>query len=574
MLSLVLVIVTPLISNLAFEDARYSSISFDTNGGSSISPRDIKVGDRIEIPETTKEGFTFVDWYKDDSFVKPFNLTIMPARDFKIYAKWDADLYTIHFETNGGNSITSIQGYFGDSIALPNNPTREGHTFQGWYRDSNYNNYFNLSAFPSMNMTLYAKWLVNQYTITFNTNGGDSIQSQTKNYNASLSIPTPAQVGHSFAGWFTDVGLTQTFTLTNMPAQNFTLYAKWTINQYTITFNTNGGSSVSTITGNYGDSFSSPNDPTKEGYTFNGWYANASLTQITIIPTAIPAQNLTLYAKWTINQYTITFYTNGGNTIQTQENNYNATLSIPTLTKVGHSFAGWFADVGLTQTFTLTNMPAQNLTLYAKWTINQSTITFNTNGGSAIASITGNYGDPLTPPADPTREGHNFEGWYEDRNLDYRFFFPIYFNDNSIELFAMWSPLSPQVNFDSNRLNWHQSYPRNASATILSANILSYYGKNYININYALEGSYYVGSYLVCLTCYQLKFPEQEFQNTGNRIEIEFYVNYSGQTYNYTSARFEALNAYYYVKFNAPTYGPRLTCYSQGVCSYVSRWGC
>jgi uncharacterized repeat protein (TIGR02543 family) len=173
-------LVSPLVSNLTYQDAQYSTIHFDTNGGTLISPRTYNVGDSIDIPTTSREGFTFVDWYTDDSFVKEFNLTIMPAWDLNIYAKWDANLYTINFYTNGGNSISSIQGYFGDLITLPNHPTRLGYTFQGWFRNSNFTNNFNLSTFPSMNMTLYAKWSVNQYTITFNTNGGNSIQTQTK----------------------------------------------------------------------------------------------------------------------------------------------------------------------------------------------------------------------------------------------------------------------------------------------------------------------------------------------------------------------------------------------------------
>jgi uncharacterized repeat protein (TIGR02543 family) len=301
-----------------------------------------------------------------------------------------------------------------------------------------------------MNMTLYAKWSVNQYTITFNTNGGNSIQTKTKVYNASLSIPMPTRVGHSFAGWFTDVGLTQAFTYTIMPAQNLTLYAKWAINQYTITFETNGGSSIASITGNYGDPVTAPSNPTREGYTFNGWYVDANFTQSASIPTTMPAQNLTLYAKWTINQYTITFNTNGGTSISNQTNNYNASLSIPITTLVGHSFAGWFTDVGLTQAFTLTNMPAQNLTLYAKWTINQYTITFNTNGGSNIASITGNYGDPVTAPSDPTRLEAIFAGWYADTNLTQSTIIPITIPPQNITLYAKWSINQYEITFETN----------------------------------------------------------------------------------------------------------------------------
>jgi len=508
--SLLSVTLSPLFSHIGFQDVQYSTIFFDTNGGSSISPIDIKVGDRIEIPITKKEGFTFVDWYTDDSFLKPFNFTIMPARDIRIYAKWDANLYTINFETNGGNTIPSIQGYFGDSIPLPNNPTRIGHTFQGWYTDSNYAyaNYFNLSAFPSMNLTLYAKWLINQYTITFNTNGGNSIQSQTHYYNARFLIPNPTRVGHSFAGWYTDVGLTQAFTLNNMPAQNLTLYAKWTINQYTITFHTNGGNPITNETYDYGAVLVLPT-PIRIGFSFAGWFTNVGLTQV--VPINMPAQDINFYAKWNINQYSITFETNGGNTIAIQTYFYGDTLNLPTPMKVSHTFLGWFTDFELTQesptnmppgditlyakwviyytiTFNTNNgnsipnetyyfgdtlilptplyagysfegwftdlnltqpvpesMPAQDITLFAKWTINQYTISFNTNGGTNIESIIGNFGDPVSNPTNPTKEGHTFQGWYEDVGLTIPATLFDRIPSQNITYFAKWNILTFSV---------------------------------------------------------------------------------------------------------------------------------
>jgi uncharacterized repeat protein (TIGR02543 family) len=213
------------------------------------------------------------------------------------------------------------------------------------------------------------------YVISFMTNGGSLVPPISANFNEEIEEPISNKVGYTFDGWYREQETLNEFIFDRMPASNLTLYAKWTVNQYTITFETNGGSNIASITGNYGDAVSAPNNPTKEGYTFNGWYANSNLTQSTTVPTTMPAQNLTIYAKWTINQYTITFDTNGGNAIQTQTNNYNATLNLPTPTKLGHSFAGWFTDVDLSQAAT-TTMPAQNLTIYAKWTINQYQITF------------------------------------------------------------------------------------------------------------------------------------------------------------------------------------------------------
>jgi len=210
--------------------------------------------------------------------------------------------FTVSFDSRGGSAISPL-AVLPDSNISPPIVSKEGHTLEGWYTSLNGGetledkwNFF--SDRVNFSFTLYANWIINQYTITFETNGGTSISTQTNNFNANLSIPNPTKVGHNFEGFFTDIDFTQAFIFTTMPASNLTLYAKWSINQYTITFETNGGTSVASIIGNYGDSVSTPDDPTREGYTFNGWYANANLTQVTTVPNTIPAQNLTLYAKW------------------------------------------------------------------------------------------------------------------------------------------------------------------------------------------------------------------------------------------------------------------------------------
>jgi uncharacterized repeat protein (TIGR02543 family) len=286
-----------------------------------------------------------------------------------------SNTFTVSFDSRGGSSVPN-QIVESDSFITPPNVTKEGHTLEGWYTSLNggvtLENKWNFFIDRvNFNFTLIALWTVNQYTLTFESNGGSVIPSFTINYGDNLNILTTTKVGHTFEGWFTDVGLTQAFTFTTMPASNLTLYAKWTINQYTITFETNGGSSIASITGDYGDSVSVPNDPTREGYTFNGWYADANLTQSTTVPNAIPAENLTLYAKWTINQYTITFETNGGSSIASITGDYGDSVSVPNdPTREGYTFNGWYADANLTQSTTVPNaIPAENLTLYAMWNI-------------------------------------------------------------------------------------------------------------------------------------------------------------------------------------------------------------
>jgi uncharacterized repeat protein (TIGR02543 family) len=118
---------------------------------------------------------------------------------------------------------------------------------------------------PASDVVYEAQWTINQYTITFNTDGGTVIDPITQNYGTAITLPDdPTKIGYTFAGWDKDIPAT-------MPAENITVTAQWTNNQHTITFDTDGGTVIDSITQNYGTAITAPADPTKEGYTFNGW---------------------------------------------------------------------------------------------------------------------------------------------------------------------------------------------------------------------------------------------------------------------------------------------------------------
>jgi uncharacterized repeat protein (TIGR02543 family) len=156
--------------------------------------------------------------------------------------------YEVQFNANGGNPIESVFLNFGKDISEPNIlPYKEGHSFDGWYTDTELTEPFDFGSMPANDITVYAKWTINQYTITFNTNGGNTISTQANNFGSPLVIPTPTKVGHAFVGWFTDGNLTQSYTATaTMPAQNLTLYAKWTIIMETLSLAQFHSSTLST----------------------------------------------------------------------------------------------------------------------------------------------------------------------------------------------------------------------------------------------------------------------------------------------------------------------------------------
>ena len=354
------------------------TITFDTNGGSEIAPITQDYGTQIAAPANpTRKGYTFKGWDKEIP-------ETMPAENITVKAQWKINQYTITFDTNGGSEIAPITQDYGTKITAPDNPTRKGYTFKGWDKEIP-------ETMPAENITVKAQWEINQYTITFDTNGGSEIAPITQDYGTEITAPdNPTRKGYTFKGWDKEIPET-------MPAENITVKAQWEINQYTIAFDTNGGSEIAPITQDYGTEITAPDNPTRKGYTFKGWDKE--------IPKTMPAENMTVKAQWEINQYTIAFDTNGGSEIAPITQDYGTEITAPdNPTRKAYTFKGWDKEIPET-------MPAENITVKAQWEINQYTITFDTNGGSEIAPITQDYGTEITAPDNPTRKGYTFRGW-------------------------------------------------------------------------------------------------------------------------------------------------------------------
>ena len=310
------------------------TITFDTNGGSEIAPITQDYGTEITAPDNpTRKGYTFKGWDKEIP-------KTMPAENITLKAQWEINQYTITFDTNGGSEIAPITQDYGTEITAPANPTRKGYTFKGWDKEIP-------KTMPAENITLKAQWEINQYTITFDTNGGSEIAPITQDYGTEITAPDkPTRKGYTFKGWDKEIPET-------MPAENITVKAQWKINQYTIAFDTNGGSEIAPITQDYGTEITAPDNPTRKGYTFRGWDKE--------IPKTMPAENITVKAQWEINQYTITFDTNGGSEIAPITQDYGTEITAPdNPTRKGYTFKGWDKEIPKT-------MPAENITITARW---------------------------------------------------------------------------------------------------------------------------------------------------------------------------------------------------------------
>ena len=366
------------------------AVTLNTNGGTinngNVTGYTYGVGATLPAADDmTYTGHTFKGWYDNE------NLTGSPVTAIggaetgnkEYWAKWEINQYTVTVKPENGKADIIITQDYGTPITAPT-LTRKGYTFKGWDKEIP-------ETMPAENITVKAQWEINQYTIAFDTNGGSEIAPITQDYGTEITAPdNPTRKGYTFKGWDKEIPRT-------MPVENITVKAQWEINQYTITFDTNGGSEIAPITQDYGTEITAPDNPTRKGYTFKGWDKE--------IPETMPAENMTVKAQWKINQYKITFDTNGGSEIAPITQDYGTEITTPdNPTRKGYTFKGWDKEIPKT-------MLAENITVKAQWEINQYTITFDTNGGSEIAPITQDYGTEITAPDNPTRKGYTFKGW-------------------------------------------------------------------------------------------------------------------------------------------------------------------
>ena len=322
------------------------AVTLNTNGGTinngNVTGYTYGVGATLPAADDmTYTGHTFKGWYDNE------NLTGSPVTAIggaetgnkEYWAKWEINQYTVTVKPENGKADIIITQDYGTPITAPT-LTREGYTFKGWDKEIP-------ETMPAENITVKAQWEINQYTITFDTNGGSEIAPITQDYGTEITAPdNPTRKGYTFKGWDKEIPET-------MPAENMTVKAQWEINQYTIAFDTNGGSEIAPITQDYGTEITAPDNPTRKGYTFKGWDKE--------IPKTMLAENITVKAQWEINQYTITFDTNGGSEIAPITQDYGTEITAPdNPTRKGYTFKGWDKEIPKA-------MPAENITITARW---------------------------------------------------------------------------------------------------------------------------------------------------------------------------------------------------------------
>jgi len=382
------------------------TITFDGNNGvPETQMRTVVQGETLgnDMPdEPTRVNYDFVEWNTAiDGTGTKFDGTTPITRNLRVFAKWDPrpTFFTVTFHGNGGlptSQTVSVEQGTALEANMPDWPTRTGHLFAGWNtRQDGSGDDFTDKTIVNGSMAVYAKWTPEPLTVTYNANGGTGVEVVANTvYGATYTIAGntyTAPAGHDFSGWNEEAdGSGKAYTVgEQVPiSESLMLYAKWTSNTYTVTFNGNGGPATVTVDvpRNTALGAKMPADPKRSGYTFNGWNTMQNGSGTAFTGSVVVTANIEVFAQWkenappppggggtTTTNYTVTFNGNGG-TPATQTRTVAANAAVgtanmphnPALSE--HIFKGWNTkEDGSGTAFTAATTVTANITVYAQW---------------------------------------------------------------------------------------------------------------------------------------------------------------------------------------------------------------
>ena len=377
------------------ETAEIFVLDFDSRGGSAVEPAVYDYNaTAADFPTPAREGWTFLGWFEHATAGAPIT-SIQMDKNKTIYAQWEKDptapvlkdSYTVTFDTCGGNAIAPSTVSRGESVELPE-PERDGYTFLGWYDAPTTGNHVKTLT-PQDDVTLYAHWakdrtVTKTFTITFDFQDGNTETFSGSAYDDGTSdtltnFPAAEREGAVFNGWFTSPSggvRVRSYSGDN----DITLYAHFSesdpgsetpavLEDFTITFDSQGGTEVASITEEAGTSVKDFEAPTRDGYSFLGWYTAPDGGNL--VYSVILKKDVTLYAHWAVEPamtYTVILDKQDGTSGTTYTMNAGETFTFPNATRAGYSFEGWFTSpTGGTPTTTYSGPAGSSATFYAQW---------------------------------------------------------------------------------------------------------------------------------------------------------------------------------------------------------------
>lgn len=516
------------------------------------------------LPTPYREGYTFDGWYTGSSYGEQVDENTIETLEYShtIYAHWIANNYDVYFDANGGTVLQSSMSvtYDEDYGTLPV-PERENFEFMGWATavEDGRRVYSSSTVNITGTQTLYALWRGVSSVVTFDTNGGYISVYEGGDWRRYTSVtkyeyfsenyqnfPTSVyNYGHKFLGWYTAQYGGSLVTEDDIVTanKNHTLYAHWEKVVSTLTFNANGGTTdTSSKQITYGENYGYLPTPSRDGYTFKGWFTSETgTTEITSTTQVDVTSNQTLFARWTGHEHTVILYGNGGSISQSSISvTYGSSYSsLPTPTRSGYEFEGWYTEPnGGVKVYSGSTVKLDyNHYLYAHWEEEVYTLSYATNGGSlnqsySYTTIYNNtsYSDFPTP----TRTGYSFDGWYSASSGGSR----VYSVSKSTTIYAHWTANTYRIYFDS-------MGGSNVSSTTVT------YGSTYGTLgeptrpNYTFQGWYTSETYGIRITSNTYvstaKSTTLYARWTGNVYEVSYNANGGDEitgtksvTYNYS----------------------------------------
>ena len=455
---------------------------YDQNGGTGgQAPRRITYNSTITkqstLPKRTGYTFDTLRYCVDPSCTetKLYGFEKMPPNNLTIYSKWTINSHEMSFDLNGapGTNPDTQTVDFEQLATDPGTVVNPGYTFTGWNTSPDGTGTawdFDTDTMPDNDVKLYAQWTINSYVLSFDLNGapGTNPESQTVEYNALGTSPeTVSYTGYTFIEWNTTADGTGTvwdFATNKMPANDVTLYAKWAKNPYQLNFELNGAPGTNPVsqTVEFEALGTNPETVSYTGYTFIEWntMADGTGTAWDFATNKMPANDVTLYAKWEKNPYQLSFDLNGapGTNPADQTVLFEELATDPgAVSNPGYTFNGWNTSpdgTGTTWDFTTSTMPANDVILYAQWTVNSYVLSFDLNGapGVAPASQTLDFDTLGTEAETVTYAGHEFISWntLADGTGVVWDFATNRMPANDVTLFAQWKKIPYNATFDLN----------------------------------------------------------------------------------------------------------------------------
>ena len=446
--------------------------------GKIIKKEELEEGSIISAPEVTKEGHTFIGWYEKEN---KYDVYEPITRDLILESKYEINKYKITFKNYDGSVLeenetkykekpvykgetpkrekdeeysyifdgwdkeleeaTKEEEYtavykkeknkytvtyinegieyhketleYGSVITDVQDPIKEGYTFIGWYTKNNEK--VNHPITVTKNITLYSKYEINVYTVSFYHNNEKYVEDQKVNYGENAIKPSadPSKIGYTFKYWSLEEN-GEKYEFSTKITKDITLYAVYEINNYTVTY-INEGTEYHKETLEYGSVITNVQDPIKEGYTFTGWY-NENNEKVNHPITV--TKNITLYSKYEINVYTVSFYHNNEKYVEDQKVNYGENAIKPSTdpTKEDYNFSGWVIK-GTNNKYDFTSKVTKDIELESSFTKKPTyTVTFKI-GNEVILTENVIEGHKVTSKEAPYKKGYLFDKWYSDEGL-------------------------------------------------------------------------------------------------------------------------------------------------------------